>query len=110
MVLEILSNLPESFNTVVILLPTISEAKDFHSSFKKSFPKNNTPRPLIHITADSTSFPAGIMIMAAPLAKGLEFDAVICPNFITPQTTNQRKLMYLICTRALHRLYLLHHE
>jgi DNA helicase-2/ATP-dependent DNA helicase PcrA len=105
--LEILTNMPENFNTVGILLPTIAEAKNFYTAFKKHFPKNNAPRPLLHITAESASFPPGIMVMAASFAKGLEFDAVICPNFFTPTTPNQQKLMYLICTRALHRLYLI---
>jgi DNA helicase IV len=104
--LEILGTLPDDFNTVGILLPTIKEAKAFYNEFKKSFPKNNAPRPLIHINAESGSFPPGIMVMAASFAKGLEFDAVICPNFRKPQTPDERKLMYLICTRALHRLYL----
>jgi DNA helicase-2/ATP-dependent DNA helicase PcrA len=105
-VLEILGGLSSDYNTVGILLPTIAEAKAFHAEFKKSYPKGNTPRPLNLITAESQSFPAGIMVIAAPFAKGLEFDAVICPAYKPPQSLNKRKLMYLICTRALHRLFL----
>jgi len=105
-VLEILGTLSSDYNTVGILLPTISEAKAFHAEFKKSYPKGNTPRPLNLINAESTGFSQGLMVMAAPFAKGLEFDVVICPAYKEPQCIKEQKLMYLICTRALHRLFL----
>ncbi|MCL2197606.1 MAG: UvrD-helicase domain-containing protein [Defluviitaleaceae bacterium] len=104
--LDILTTLSPDYNTVGILLPTQSEAVAFYEKFKNHFPKENAPRPLNFINADSAAFPKGIMIMAAAFAKGLEFDVVICPAFIQPQTTAQQKLMYLICTRSLHRLFL----
>ncbi|MCL2224348.1 MAG: AAA family ATPase [Defluviitaleaceae bacterium] len=107
--LKILSELPDDFNTVGILLPTISEAKAFYSQFKKLLPTGNTPRPLSLIGAESQISAKGIMVMAASFAKGLEFDAVICPAFAHPKTTREQKLFYLICTRALHKLFLLEH-
>lgn len=106
-VLEILGGLSSDYNTVGIILPTSGEAKSFHTAFKKSFPKGNTPRPLNYITSESTGFSQGIMIMAAPFAKGLEFDVVICPAYFTPKSPREQKLFYLICTRALHQLFLL---
>ncbi|MCL2357070.1 MAG: UvrD-helicase domain-containing protein [Defluviitaleaceae bacterium] len=105
--LETLQTLPDEFNTVGILLPTIGEAKKFFAEIKKIFPKGNTPRPLKFINADAQNFSAGVMVMAAAFAKGLEFDAVICPAYSPPQTEREKKLFYLICTRALHRLFLL---
>jgi DNA helicase-2/ATP-dependent DNA helicase PcrA len=105
--LKILTTLPDAYNTVGILLPTIAEAKAFHTAFKKFFPKNNTPRPLKLINAESQSFSQGILIMAAPFAKGLEFDTVICPAYRKPQNQREQKLFYLICTRALHKLFLI---
>jgi DNA helicase-2/ATP-dependent DNA helicase PcrA len=106
-VLGLLDGLSSDYNTVGILLPTISEAKAFHSQFKNMLPKGNTPRPLNLINAESQIFPKGIMVMAASFAKGLEFDAVICPAFKQPQTSREQKLFYLICTRALHELFLI---
>jgi len=103
--MKILGELPDEYNTVGILLPTIAEAREFFAAFKKLYPKNNTPRPLKHITGDAASFAKGVMVMAAPLVKGLEFDAVICPAF--RRTPRDGKLFYLICTRALHRLFLI---
>ena len=105
-VLDVLGGLSDEYNTVGILLPTISEAKAFYAQFKKSFPKNNAPRPLNLITAETQSFPKGIMVIAAPFVKGLEFDVVICPAFRQPQSPREQKLFYLICTRALHKLVL----
>ncbi|MCL2576627.1 MAG: hypothetical protein FWE27_01060 [Defluviitaleaceae bacterium] len=107
MALEILGKLSSNYNTVGILLPTIGEAKVFHSQFKKLLPQGNTPRPLNLINAESQILPKGIMVMAASFAKGLEFDVVICPAFKQPQTLREQKLFYLICTRALHELFLI---
>lgn len=103
---EILATLPDDFNTVGILLPTIGEAKSFHAAFKKIYPKNNTPRPLRLVNHETQNFSAGVMVMAAAFAKGLEFDAVICPAYRPAQNAREQKLFYLIATRALHRLFL----
>lgn len=45
----------------------------------------------------------GLVVLPAALSKGLEFDAVIadCSDISDPH------MLYLLCTRALHRLYLL---
>ena len=47
-------------------------------------------------------------ILPSYMAKGLEFDAVlICDgDSDTYQTGDDRKLLYIECTRALHRLSL----
>lgn len=106
-VIDILNGLSSDYNTVGILFPTILEAREFHTKFKKIFSKVNTLRPLNFITAESSNFAPGIMIIAAPFAKGLEFDVVICPVYRPPQNVKEQKMLYLICTRALHRLFLL---
>jgi len=98
--------LPEEYNTVGILLPTISEARGFYDRLKKVWPKHQ--RPLQLIAGEYHDFAPGVMVIAAPFAKGLEFDVVICPGH-TAENTDARKvkLLYLIYTRALHRLYLI---
>lgn len=57
-------------------------------------------------TADSLK---GIFIMPSYLSKGLEFDAVIiCDAVIGDDGTEEdKKLLYVECTRALHRLLLI---
>ncbi|MCL2399683.1 MAG: UvrD-helicase domain-containing protein [Defluviitaleaceae bacterium] len=101
---EIIEKLPEHFNTIGILLTSDREAKEFYSQFKQLYEGSRS------VIADvKDSFEPGIMIMAVPLAKGLEFDAVICPEYGSDAFESYlgRKFLYLICTRALHRLYLL---
>ena len=67
--------------------------------------------PAIHLlTEESTSFTEGIVITTAHLAKGLEFDAVLVP-FVSGQTYKtevDKRMLYVACTRAMHRLTLMH--
>jgi len=135
-VLDILEALQGEYNTIGILLPTAGGAESFHKQLKKVYPKGGKPLqesgsaafsptgcseiakqfPSIKLIANEDSeFSPGIMVMAVPFAKGLEFDVVICPTMhsaseklIDEELRN--RLMYLICTRALHKLYLLHHS
>ena len=108
-ILQILQHMPESYNTLGILLPTAASAKAFYKKMVNYYPKNNPFRPLKFIANEDTDFSAGVMVMAVPFAKGLEFDAVICPEYGSPSFEGElgQRLMYLICTRALHELYLI---
>ena len=60
------------------------------------------------LTADSTSFKEGIIITTIHLAKGLEFDEVLVP-FASARNYNtdvDRSMLYIACTRAMHKLTL----
>ena len=60
------------------------------------------------LTADSTSFKSGVVITTAHLAKGLEFDEVVVP-FVSARnyhTDVDQRMLYIACTRAMHRLML----
>ncbi len=62
------------------------------------------------LNAASVAFGSGIVITTAHLAKGLEFDQVIVP-FCTDknyQSVTDRQMLYVACTRAMHRLLLTH--
>ena len=50
------------------------------------------------------------MIATAFLAKGLEFDEVIVPGCddVTYRAEIDRHMLYVACTRAMHRLILTH--
>ncbi len=65
--------------------------------------------PNVHLlTPDSTSFSNGIIITTVHLAKGLEFDEVIVP-FVSAsnyQSDIDRRMLYIACTRAMHKLTL----
>ncbi|MGF1530600.1 MAG: HelD family protein [Puniceicoccaceae bacterium] len=58
------------------------------------------------LTPDSSSFPEGVIIAAAYLAKGLEFDEAIIPhaNEATYHTPMDQQMLYVAITRAMHRL------
>jgi DNA helicase-2/ATP-dependent DNA helicase PcrA len=67
----------------------------------------------VHIlTADSTSFTQGVAITTVHMAKGLEFDEVVLP-MVSDKNYNtevDRSLLYIACTRAMHRLTLTYTE
>ncbi|HSP57975.1 MAG TPA: UvrD-helicase domain-containing protein [Halomonas sp.] len=58
----------------------------------------------------SAAFGQGIVVCTAHLAKGLEFDRVVVPEATAKNyaTAMERNLLYVACTRAMHRLALTH--
>ncbi|HLT80289.1 MAG TPA: UvrD-helicase domain-containing protein [Cyclobacteriaceae bacterium] len=58
------------------------------------------------LTEDSDVFRDGIVVTTVPLAKGLEFDEVIVPFATRENYGNEgdRRLLYIACTRAMHKL------
>ncbi|MCU0369260.1 MAG: AAA family ATPase [Cyclobacteriaceae bacterium] len=60
------------------------------------------------LTADSTAFKHGIIITTAHLSKGLEFDEVIVPFVSIRNYQNEvdKRMLYIACTRAMHKLTL----
>lgn len=61
----------------------------------------------VHLIApDSTNFVNGISITSVQMSKGLEFDEVIIPSAddTTYSSEYDRSLLYIACTRAMHRL------
>ena len=86
--------------TFGILLPTAAEANTFYKNFRARYPKT----PLTLIAHPDDEYIPGAVVMAVPFAKGLEFDGVIIP---THTDALDKKLLYLMCTRALHKLWLI---
>jgi DNA helicase-2/ATP-dependent DNA helicase PcrA len=64
------------------------------------------------LSPDSTSFAGGVSVTSIPMAKGLEFDEVIITDVDSKRysTEYDRSLLYIACTRAMHRLTLFHIE
>ena len=60
------------------------------------------------ITQESASFQNGISITSIRMSKGLEFDEVLIPqaDCSTYASDFDRSLLYIACTRAMHRLTL----
>ncbi|MBS4173998.1 RNA polymerase recycling motor HelD [Bacillus sp. FJAT-49736] len=57
---------------------------------------------------ETREFNEGVIVIPSYLAKGLEFDSVIVLNASDEiyHKESERKLLYTICTRAMHRLFI----
>ena len=55
---------------------------------------------------ESTSCSQGIVVTSVHMSKGLEFDQVILPGVSQQnyRTQMEQSLLYIACTRAMHRL------
>lgn len=87
--------------TLGIIMKTNRSAKTLFDIFADSYD--------VHlISPDSTNFANGISITSVQMSKGLEFDEVIIPSAddTTYSSEYDRSLLYIACTRAMHRLTL----
>lgn len=108
-VVEILPSLPPEFNTVGILLSDKDNARQFYTRLSEAAAPNGKNWPMCCLADAEDAFRPGVMVMAVPYAKGLEFDAVFVPEYggAVFEGERGRRILYLMCTRALHRLYLI---
>lgn len=93
--------LGKGYISIAIVCKTYKECEDVYKRLK-SFLKINL------ITSETDELESGIVIVSSYMAKGLEFDAVLVYNVSSENYTNEidKKLLYIACTRALHRLIL----
>jgi DNA helicase-2/ATP-dependent DNA helicase PcrA len=73
---------------------------------------NGGENSIILLNAESVSFAKGIIITSVHMSKGLEFDQVIIPDADAKHYGSDidRGLLYIACTRAMHRLHLLYQK
>ncbi len=91
-------SLSDGHASVVLLCRTRRQAQDLYTRMK-------SPEDVRLVIQDDQEIDPGILILPVYLAKGLEFDAAQVIGADTSYTTEQdRKLLYIACTRALHRL------
>ena len=84
--------------TACVLLPTPEEAAAFYKKLKKHAPD------CAFLSNERQTLPGGPVCMPAALAKGLEFDCVLLP--LDASALPEDRLLYLMCTRAMHELRL----
>ncbi len=91
------------FNSLGIITKTQKQADTLYESLSTLFQINI-------LNAVSVSFGSGIVITTAHLAKGLEFDQVIVPYCTDKnyQSAPDQQMLYVACTRTMHKLYLTH--
>ena len=89
-------------NSLGIICKTQKQADRLHSRLKEDY------RDIYLLNSGSTSFSNGVIITSVHLAKGLEFDQVIVPfaTAVNYTTEVDRGLLYIACTRAMHKLTL----
>ena len=90
----------DGFETLAIVCKSSEEASELYRSL---YPMNKNLKLLVD---DKISSISGTMILPVYLAKGLEFDGVIVYNTNADNyyTDDDRRLLYVSATRALHRL------
>lgn len=99
---KLLDSLKEkNFESIAIITKTASKAIEIHNTLKDKVDLNL-------LIDEDTSYSKGLTIIPSYMAKGLEFDAVIIPDCDNSYSEDsERNLLYTVCTRALHELYLL---
>lgn len=91
-------------NTLGILCKTQKQAKKLHRYLKKHTEN-------IHLLSPGSNvLESGVLITSSHLAKGLEFDRVIVPyvDHKNYKTEVDRSMLYIACTRAMHKLMVTH--
>ncbi len=92
--------LEDGHGSAVLLCRTRRQAQDLYNRMGK-------PDDVALVQQDDQDIGTGILILPVYLAKGLEFDAAFVIGADESYSTEQdRKLLYIACTRALHRLNL----
>ncbi|MBI4791471.1 MAG: AAA family ATPase [Deltaproteobacteria bacterium] len=91
-----------AYQTMGIICKTQKQAAHLHRAVREEVPGTHL------LTAQSTSFQQGVVICTAHLAKGLEFDLVHVAGISDDNyaTAMDRNLLYVACTRAMHKLTL----
>ncbi|MCL2461795.1 MAG: UvrD-helicase domain-containing protein [Defluviitaleaceae bacterium] len=90
----------KGYRSVGILTERKQEAEELYRRLRKK-------AGVALITDADAKFQTGAVIMPIAYAKGLEFDAVIVPGYGELAGEENKRILYLMCTRALHLLYLI---
>lgn len=91
--------------TIAVLCRTAEASARMHAELKERGIEADL------LTADQQAYGGGLTVVPVYLSKGLEFDAVLIPDADeTAYGPSDAKLLYVGCTRALHRLKLLYQD
>lgn len=89
----------DGFDSIAVICKTNKEAQKAYDSLKASL-------AVQLVDNDTPEIEKGILIIPSYMAKGLEFDVVIILNSKAENYDSEfdKRLLYIACTRALHRL------
>jgi DNA helicase-2/ATP-dependent DNA helicase PcrA len=96
--------LAQGYGTIGVIAKSAKECGDAAALLKERLPDEV---PLTHLSGASAELPRGVSVLASYLAKGIEFDAVVVWDASAARYGRERdrKLLYTVCTRALHALH-----
>lgn len=91
----------ENYSTIAVICKTQANAEKYCEELNKYLPATLFDK-------ETDTFKTGVVVTPFYLAKGLEFDAVHITDADenTYSTDNDRQILYIACTRALHELTL----
>jgi DNA helicase-2/ATP-dependent DNA helicase PcrA len=94
----------QGMKSMAVICKTAKQCEQVYEAVKKELSLVNL------IASESSKLNSGICILPCYLAKGLEFDGVLLYDASRQNygDEEQRKLMYTMCTRALHKLSILY--
>ncbi|MFN3846758.1 MAG: HelD family protein [Paracoccaceae bacterium] len=89
--------------SLAVLAKTQAQAKRLHKHLAEAGVQARL------LEEGSSGFSTGVIVCTPHLAKGLEFDRVMIPDVSAAVYANEmdRNLLYVACTRAMHRLSLI---
>lgn len=91
------------YDTIAIIGRTARECEDIHRHFRREGVDASL------VLSKQPAYEGGITVVPVYLSKGLEFDAVLIADAgADAYNPMDAKLLYVGCTRALHKLKLLH--
>lgn len=89
----------DGLKSVAIITKTAEDAAGLYKKLRVSLPE------LSYLGTNSEVFSKKMVVMPSYLSKGLEFDGVIAYSELgSPYRERERRLYYVVCTRAQHRL------
>lgn len=94
----------EGYHTIAVIEKTKSRAESTWRALKKQLPARL-------LAEGDTAYTGGLLVLPAALAKGLEFDCVMvadCGADVYPDEPFLCRVLYVLLTRPLHRLALMH--
>ncbi|MGB7606580.1 MAG: RNA polymerase recycling motor HelD [Lutisporaceae bacterium] len=96
--------LEQGMKSIAVICKTAKQCEEVYNKIKVDIKLVNL------ITSESSRLTLGICIIPCYLSKGLEFDGVIIYDASSDSYDSEehRKLMYTMCTRALHKLFIVY--
>ncbi|WP_276354593.1 RNA polymerase recycling motor HelD [Cohnella caldifontis] len=96
--------LEQGYGTIGVIAKSAKECGNAAALLKERLPDEV---PLTYLSGASAELPKGVSVLASYLAKGIEFDAVVVWDASAARygQDRDRKLLYTVCTRALHALH-----